>query len=37
LNIAKNNYQQVAREAIDRFEPGEQRVIAFIDKKFKNI
>jgi hypothetical protein len=37
LNSAKLNYQQVAREAIDRFEPGEQQAIAYIDKKFKNI
>jgi pyruvate kinase len=37
LNIAKANYQQIAREAIERFEPGEKQVIAFIDKKFKEI
>jgi pyruvate kinase len=37
LNEAKTNYQQVAREAIERFEPGEQQAIAFVDKKFKEI
>jgi hypothetical protein len=37
LNAAKLNYRQVAREAIERFEPGEQQVIAFVDKKFRDI
>ncbi|MDR1234504.1 MAG: pyruvate kinase [Mycoplasmataceae bacterium] len=39
LNVAKNkdNYHQVAREAIDRFEPGEQQAIVFLNRKFKEI
>jgi hypothetical protein len=37
LNIAKQNYQQVVREAVDRFEPNEKQIIAFIDGKFKEI
>jgi pyruvate kinase len=35
LEAAKANYQQVARDAVERFEPGELQVIAFIDKKFR--
>ncbi|GHU30694.1 hypothetical protein FACS1894166_00800 [Bacilli bacterium] len=35
INQAKANYQQVVREAVERFEPGEKQVAVFFDGKFR--
>ncbi|GHU47150.1 hypothetical protein FACS1894218_0980 [Bacilli bacterium] len=36
INQAKTNYQQIVREAVDRFEPGERQVGVFFDGKFRS-
>jgi hypothetical protein len=37
INLAKDNYKQICREAVDRFEIDEKQIIAFFDKKFREI
>jgi hypothetical protein len=37
INVAKENYKQISREAVDRFEADEKQIIAFFDKKFREV